>query len=66
MDISKLVGIGGIMIAGLMGYWLVTPSNALNSDPANSIILMTISLLFAGSGIFLLFFGYSFNSDEGD
>jgi len=66
MDVSKLVGIGGIMMAGLLGYWLVTRSESLNADPSNSITLMIMSLLFAGCGVFLLFFSHTFNSEEGD
>lgn len=66
MDISKIVGIGSLIFAGLLGYWLITPSAALNANPANSIVLIIMSLVFAGMGIFLIFYSYMFNAEEGD
>lgn len=66
MDLSKIVGVGSLIFAGLLGYWLITPSSTLNANPANSIVLIIMSLLFAGAGIFLIFYSYMFNADEGD
>ena len=64
MDISKIVGIAGLLFACLLGYWLFTPSQALAADPLNSVVLMIMALIFAGTGIFLIFFSYLFNNEE--
>jgi hypothetical protein len=66
MDLSKIVGVASLVFAGLLGYWLVTPSAALNADPANSMVLIVMSLIFAGAGVFLIFYSYMFNAEEGD
>jgi hypothetical protein len=66
MDFSKIVGIGSLIFAGLLGYWLLTPSKTLNTSPTNGLILIIMSLIFAGTGIFLIFYSFMFNADEGD
>ena len=66
MDISKIVGLGSLAFAGLLGYWLITPSATIDADPANSMVLIVMSLLFGGAGIFLIFYSHMFNAEEGD
>lgn len=66
MDASKIVGTMSVLVSCLFGYWLLTPSKTLDTNPAFSIILTIMAAIFAGFGIFILFYGYMFNAEEGD
>jgi uncharacterized membrane protein HdeD (DUF308 family) len=64
MDGLKICGIISLCLAGLMGYWLSTPSEALKNDPGNSLILIIFAASFVAAGVFLIFFSYMFNQEE--
>lgn len=64
MDGLKICGIISFGLAALMGYWIVTPSEALSKDPGNSLLLIVFAGSFAVAGAFLIFYSYMFNVEE--
>jgi formate hydrogenlyase subunit 3/multisubunit Na+/H+ antiporter MnhD subunit len=58
MELHHIFGIISLMLAGLIGYWLMTPSPQLAADPLNSLALIIFALVFLASGIFMILYGY--------
>lgn len=56
--ITKLLGILSLGLAALIGYWLSSPTPALDADPLNSLVLIVFALVFLTSGFYLISYGY--------
>jgi formate hydrogenlyase subunit 3/multisubunit Na+/H+ antiporter MnhD subunit len=63
VSVYNILGIISLGLAGLMGYWLMSPSPKLAADPLNSLALIIFLLVFLAVGIFLLLYGYMLTDD---